>query len=91
MKKQRPPNMGPSVDMLKTLLRLKTEYEGIAPRLIANAADIEDIAAFGKNAQVKAMNGWRWELFGEDALAMLDGQISLTLKDGKVIAVNTGG
>ena len=91
MKKQRPPNMGPSVDMLKTLLRLKTEYEGIAPRLIANAADIEEIAAFGKNAQVKAMNGWRWELFGEDALAMLDGQISLALKDGKVIAVKISG
>ncbi|MBL4869568.1 MAG: ribonuclease D, partial [Robiginitomaculum sp.] len=30
MKKQKPPNLGPAVDMLKTLLRLRTEYEGIA-------------------------------------------------------------
>ncbi len=87
MKKQKPPNLGPSVDMLKTLLRLRTEYEGIAPRLVANAADIEEIAAFGNNADVKAMKGWRWEIFGQDALRMLDGNISLRLKDGEVVAV----
>ena len=91
MKKQKPPNLGPAVDMLKTLLRLRTEYEGIAPRLVANAADIEDIAAFGQNADVKALKGWRWEIFGQDALHMLDGKISLCLKDGEVIAVNTNG
>ena len=91
MKKQKPPNLGPAVDMLKTLLRLRTEYEGIAPRLVANAADVEEIAAFGQNADVKAMKGWRWEIFGQDALNMLDGKISLQLKDNEVIAVRTDG
>lgn len=89
MKKQKPPNLGPAVDMLKTLLRLRTEYEGIAPRLVANAADVEEIAAFGKSADVKAMVGWRWEVFGKDALEMLEGKISLRLHDGEVIAVST--
>ncbi|PHR55429.1 MAG: ribonuclease D [Robiginitomaculum sp.] len=88
MKKQKPPNLGPSIDMLKTLLRLKTEYADIAPRLVANVADIEDIAAFGMAADVRALKGWRWKIFGEDALKMLEGKISLCLKDGEVIAVD---
>ena len=86
-KAQMPPGLGPSVDMLKTLLRLNTEYEDIAPRLIANVADLTELAAFGKKADVRALTGWRREVFGEDALKMLNGEISLTLKDKKVVAV----
>lgn len=86
-KQQMPPGLGPSVDMLKTLLRLNTEYVDIAPRLIANVADLTDLAAFGKKADVRALKGWRREVFGEDALKMLNGEISLTLKDKKVVAV----
>ncbi len=85
--KQMPPGLGPSVDMLKTLLRLKTEYVDIAPRLIANVSDLTELAAFGKKADIRALKGWRREVFGEDALKMLEGKISLTLKDKKVIAV----
>ena len=44
-------NIGPTVEMLKTLLRLRTEYAGVAPRLIANAADLQAIAAFGDKAE----------------------------------------
>ncbi len=87
-KLQMPSGLGPSVDMLKTLLRLKTEYEDIAPRLIANVADLTELAAFGKKANVRALSGWRREVFGEDALKMLNGEISLTLKDKKVVAVS---
>jgi len=86
-KQQMPSGLGPSVDMLKTLLRLNTEYEDIAPRLIANVADLTELAAFGKKADVRALTGWRREVFGEDALKMLSGEISLTLKDKKVVAV----
>ena len=86
-----PPNLGPTVDILKTLLRLKTEYQGIAPRLIANAADIEQIAAFGKKADVKALEGWRREVFGNDALLMLAGKVSLTLNGRQVVAIKHDG
>lgn len=86
-KKQMPPGLGPSVDMLKTLLRLNTEYEGIAPRLIANVADLTELAAFGKKAEVRALTGWRREVFGDDALKMLNGEISLTLRGQTVVAV----
>lgn len=90
-KKHMPPNLGPTIDILKTLLRLKTEYQGIAPRLIANAADIEQIAAFGKKAEVKALEGWRREVFGNDALLMLAGKVSLTLNGRQVVAIEHDG
>ena len=81
-----PPNLGATVEMLKTLLRLRTEYVDLAPRLIANASDIEQIAAFGAKADVQALKGWRKEVFGDDALLMLDGKIALRLEGREVIA-----
>lgn len=85
-KRNMPPGLGPTVDMLKTLLRLRCEYQDIAPRLVANVADIELIAAFGDKAEVQALTGWRREVFGEDALAMREGKISLRLEDKEVVA-----
>jgi len=85
-KRHMPANLGPTIEMLKTLLRLRTEYEDIAPRLVANASDIEQIAAFGQKANVAALKGWRKEAFGDDALAMLDGKIALRLEGRKVVA-----
>lgn len=84
--KNMPPNTGPSAEMLKTLLRLRTEYVDIAPRLVANNSDIEKIAAFGENADVAALKGWRREVFGNDALQMLDGKIALRLEGKEVVA-----
>jgi ribonuclease D len=81
-----PPNLGPRVEMLKTLLRLRTEVEGIAPRLVAGARDIDQIAAFGEDADVPALKGWRRTLFGDDALALLRGEIGLRLDGEDVIA-----
>jgi len=72
--------------MLKTLLRLRCEYQDIAPRLVANAQDIELIAAFGSKANVACLSGWRRDIFGEDALAMCAGKIALRLKGREVIA-----
>ena len=84
--KNRPPNTGAAVEMLKTLLRLRTEYVDIAPRLVANNSDIELIAAFGAKADVAALKGWRYEVFGHDALKMLEGKIALRLEGNEVVA-----
>ena len=83
-----PPNLGPTIEMLKTLLRLRTEYEDIAPRMVANASDIEKLAAFGEKADIAALKGWRRELFGDDALKMLAGKIALRLKGREVVATD---
>lgn len=81
-----PPNLGPRVEMLKTLLRLRTEVHGIAPRLVAGAREIDQLAAFGETADIAALKGWRREVFGEDALALLRGEIGLRLDGEDVVA-----
>lgn len=81
-----PPSLGPRIEMIKTLLRLRTEVEGIATRLVANARDIEQLAAFGETADIAALKGWRREIFGQDALDMLRGKIALRLEGENVVA-----
>lgn len=83
-----PPNLGPTIEMLKTLLRLRTEYVDIAPRMVANNADIEKLAAFGDKADVAALKGWRKEIFGDDAVKLLAGKIGLRLEGRKVVATD---
>jgi len=87
--KHMPPNLGPTIEMLKTLLRLRTEYADIAPRMVANNADIEQLAAFGPKAEISALKGWRRKIFGDDALKLLDGKIALRLNGREVIAEDT--
>jgi ribonuclease D len=84
--KHMPPALGPRIEMLKTLLRLRTEVKGIATRLVANARDIEQLAAFGEAADIDALKGWRREIFGQDALDMLRGHIALRLEGENVVA-----
>ena len=61
-----------AIDLLKTLLRLRAEAAGVAPRLIANAEDIERLAA-GEDDGVAALTGWRAEVFGNDARLLRKG------------------
>ncbi len=81
-----PQDLGAATEMLKTLLRLRTESAGIAPRIVASNADLAQIAAFGKDADVKTLEGWRYDVYGKDALLMRDGKLSLRL-DGKQVIV----
>jgi ribonuclease D len=78
-----PPGLGPTVELLKVLLRYEADAHDVAPRLIASAADVEAIAA-SDEADVPAMRGWRRKVFGERALALKHGKIALKLKSGKV-------
>ncbi len=80
-----PPGMGPTVELLKVLLRVKAEAHDVAPRLLATVSDLERIAA-DDDADVAALKGWRRELFGEDALALKRGDVALRLVDGRVVA-----
>lgn len=84
-----PSGIGPTSELLKVLLRLEAEANGVAPRLIANAADVEAIAA-SDTADVEALKGWRREIYGERALALKHGRIALTLKKGKVAIEELG-
>jgi len=72
-----PPGRGPLVDLLKVLLKLKCEAHHVAQKLVANTADLEAIAC-SDEAPVPALQGWRREVFGTDALALKQGRLALT-------------
>lgn len=77
-----PEGTGEIAEILKLALKITAEQEGIAARIIANAADIEAIAA-GNASKVKALSGWRRELFGETALKLKAGKLAIGLRAGK--------
>ncbi|MBT3305451.1 MAG: ribonuclease D [Alphaproteobacteria bacterium] len=79
-----PRGLGPVTDLLKVLLKMKSEESDVAGKLLASASDIELIAAFGEDADVRSMAGWRREVFGNDALKLRSGELSLAVKGKKV-------
>ncbi|KIC48907.1 ribonuclease D [Tateyamaria sp. ANG-S1] len=69
-------------DLLRVLLKAKTESAGVAAKLIASAADLDALAAGVRD--VPALHGWRSEVFGTDALRLCDGQVALTANGADV-------
>jgi ribonuclease D len=65
------------VDLLRTLLRVKAEQAGVAGRLVAGADELDRLAA-GKR-DVPALRGWRREVFGGDAVDLIEGRLALSL------------
>jgi ribonuclease D len=74
------------VDLLKTLLRLRAEAAHVAPRLIANADEIERLAA-GDDDDLPTLHGWRHEVFGKDALALRKGELAIAVENGEAVVV----
>ena len=72
-------------DLLRVLLKAKSEQLGVASKLIASAADLDAIAAGERD--VEALKGWRFEAFGEDALRLCKGEIALSAKGSEVRVV----
>lgn len=69
-------------DLLRVLLKAKTEASGVASRLVAPSADLDALAAGVRD--VPAMHGWREEVFGRDALRLCKGSIALTVRGNDV-------
>ncbi len=80
--KRLPEGAGEIAEILKLALKITAEQEGIAARIIANAADIEAIAA-GNNGKVKTLKGWRRDVFGNVALDLKAGKLAIGLRNGK--------
>lgn len=78
-----PPGIGPTVELFKVLLKLKCESHHVAAKLIANASDLELMAADDK-AKVRCLKGWRKEIFGNDALALKHGKLALSVENNEI-------
>ncbi|MEZ6000733.1 ribonuclease D [Hyphomonas sp.] len=71
-------------ELLKVLLKHVSEENDVVPRLIANAADIDRIARGETSDDIAAMNGWRYEMFGRKAQALLSGKLAVSFEGGQV-------
>jgi len=72
-------------DLLRVLLKAKAENAGVAQKLIATSADLDQIAAGQRG--VMALKGWRAEVFGDDALRLCKGELALVARGSSVAVV----
>lgn len=81
---------GAVVDLLRTLLRLKAEEAGVAARLVANADELDRLAAGKRDEPV--LRGWRNEVFGKNAVDLIEGRLALALdgEHAKLLPVTPG-
>jgi ribonuclease D len=83
----KPAGLGPVIDLLKVLLKARCEANDVAHKLIATVDDLEQIA-INDQADVRALTGWRKELFGDDAIRLKHGHLALALsEDSKTVEV----
>ncbi|MFB2531295.1 ribonuclease D [Paracoccus sp. p4-l81] len=80
---------GALADLLRVLLKAKSEESGVAAKLIASASDLDGLAAGRRD--LAALHGWRHEVFGQDALRLCRGELALSAKGTTVRVVEVGG
>ena len=69
-------------DLLRVLLKAKSDATGVAAKLIASAADLDALAAGARD--VPALSGWRAVVFGDDALSLCNGEVGLAVRGERV-------
>ena len=72
-------------DLLRVLLKGKSERYEVAVKLIASAADVDAIAAGERD--LPAFRGWRNEVFGREALRLCEGRVGLAVRGQSVVTV----
>jgi ribonuclease D len=81
------PGDAPLVALSEALVRARARAAGLAYELLAARADLQAIVAgerTGERAQVRTLEGWRRELVGDELLDLLDGRVSLSVRDGRL-------
>src|SRR5271163_453841 len=76
------------VALLKVLLAAKSEQHNVAPRLIASSEDIDRLALHEID-DVSALHGWRREVFGDDAIALIEGRIALGVEGRRIKTIRS--
>jgi ribonuclease D len=78
------------VDLLRVLLKAAAARNRVAPKLISDTSELEQIASEDE-PDVPALRGWRRELFGADALKLKRGELALSVSRGEVVTVPANG
>ncbi len=77
-----------TIELLRVLLKHVADKQDVAPRLIATAQQLDDLA-IGKHHQHPSLSGWRYEIFGKKARQLIDGKLALSLSDNAIILTET--
>lgn len=85
-----PHTNGALMELLKVLLKLQCERFHVAQKLVANTADLEQIAGHD-HPDVRALKGWRAEVFGQSALKLKRGEIAIALKNQALVVIPVAG
>lgn len=70
-------------DLLKLLLKIRARDISVAPRLLARSEELELLAA-GVRDDLAILDGWRYDQFGRDALALVEGRLGFAVMGGKL-------
>ena len=81
---QPPEGTGAATELLKVLLRIVAEKEGVAAKVLASSEDLDRIAAEGEAADVPALQGWRRTVFGNTALRLVRGEIGIKFEKRRI-------
>lgn len=71
------------IDLMSSLVRLRASQNNLAPQALSTNNDLKRIA-FGERDDVATLKGWRKKIIGQELLDLMDGKISVCIKDGKV-------
>ena len=71
------------LELLRVLLKHVCEEAAVAPRLIASASDLEELALSNDSSQA-VLQGWRYEVYGKKALALKSGKVGMALENGAI-------
>lgn len=86
-KRQDQLNVNPALaDLLRVLLKAKCDQMNVAQKMIANVADLDAMAA--GMLDVAALSGWRAEVFGNDAMRLVNGEVGMAVKGNKVVLID---
>ncbi len=69
-------------DLLKLLLKIRAREIDVAARLLTRSGELESLAAGVRDLPI--LNGWRYEVFGRDALELVEGKLAFAVVKGKL-------
>ena len=69
-------------DLLKLLLKIRCREIDVASRLLTRSDELEALAAGMRKLPV--LEGWRYEVFGKDALDLVEGKLAFAVERGRL-------
>lgn len=83
-KNKMPKGGAAGLEMIKMLVKVIAEEKQVAARLIATTEEMEKFITEPEEKN-NIMQGWRYEIFGQYAQKMINGEMFIGIKDGKII------